>query len=50
MKTNISRSNFENLLGQFLNDMLVKICAIFYPNAKKSNVQETFSLLCFLFV
>ena len=27
--------------------MLVKPCANFYPNPKKSNVQETFFLLCF---
>ena len=26
---NIFRSNFKNMVGQFLDDMLVKICAIF---------------------
>ena len=38
MKKNISRSNFENLGGQFLDDMFVKICANLKPNPKKSNV------------
>ena len=47
MKKNIPRSNFENLVGQFLDDMLVKSCANFYPNPKKSNAQETFLLSCF---
>ena len=39
---NISRSNFENLGCQFLDDMLVKIYANFQPNPKRSKAQETF--------
>ena len=44
---NISRSNSENRVGQFLDDMLVEICANFQLNPKKPNAQETFLLLCF---
>ena len=29
MKKKISKSNFETPIGQFLDDMLVKICANF---------------------
>ena len=44
---NISRSNFKNLVGQFEDNMLVKICVNFQLNTKKFNAQETFLLLCF---
>ena len=45
MKKN-SRSNFENVVGQFLDDTLVKNCANLKLNSKKSNAQETSLLLC----
>ena len=45
MKKNISRSNFENVVGQFLHDMLVKICANFYSNPENYNVRGTFLVL-----
>ena len=41
-KKNISRSNFENLVGQFSDDIFMKISANFYPNPKTINAQETF--------
>ena len=45
---NISKSNFENLVDQFLDSLLVKICVNFQPNPKKSNAQEIFvTFMCF---
>ena len=46
MKKNISRSNFENLIGQFLDDTFVKINA----DPKETNAQESFLLLSFSFL
>ena len=46
MKKNISRSNSENPVDQFFDDVPVKIYANFWPIPKKSNAPETFLLLC----